>query len=117
MERWELLSSARKKYREKIGESARTLRGRHSAPPGRCPCLLAFLLDEGDTHQRLHPLQSVRFQLLSPCLQLFHCGSRHHPTRREDQGDEAPIGEGPGLDSSPLYLLQVFCGLLDDVER
>jgi hypothetical protein len=51
MERWELLSSARKKYREKIGESARTLRGRHSAPPGRCPCLLAFLLDEGDTHQ------------------------------------------------------------------
>jgi len=110
-------SQALEKSIEKKLGSARTLRGRHSAPPGRCPCLLAFLLDEGDTHQRLHPLQSVRFQLLSPCLQLFHCGSRHHPTRREDQGDEAPIGEGPGLDSSPLYLLQVFCGLLDDVER
>jgi len=45
MERRELFSRARKKYREKIGESARTLRRRHSAPPGRCPCLLAFLLE------------------------------------------------------------------------
>jgi len=31
MERWESLSRARKTYREKIGESARTLRSRHSA--------------------------------------------------------------------------------------
>ncbi len=125
MERWEWLSSASKKYRGNIGESARTLGSRHSAPPGRCPAHVSWPsclktpcpgLEQGDTHHHRHPLESIRFQLLSSCLQRFPCRFRHHPTCREDQGDEASIGERPGLDSSPLYLLEV-CGLLDDVER
>ncbi len=73
-------------------------------------------LEQGDTHQRLHLLESVRFQLLSMSLALSLSlqTSSHLP---EDQGDEASIGERPGPDSSPLYLLEVFCGLLDDMER
>jgi len=67
MERRELFSRARKKYREKIGESARTLRRRLSSSRAlpMSPGLPARSLDEGDTHQRLDPLESVRFHVSS----------------------------------------------------
>ena len=39
------------------------------------------------------------------------------PPAEKTQGDEASIGERPGVDSSPLNLLEVFCGLPDDVKR
>jgi hypothetical protein len=66
------------------------------------------------------PLSSSRALPMSPGLpasKFLALALRHHPTCREDQGDEASIGERPGLDSSPLYLLEVFCGLPDDVKR
>jgi len=107
MERWEWLSRVATQLLQGVA---------HVSWPSclKTPCPR---LEQGDTHHRLHPLECVRFQLLSPCSQLFPCRFRHHPTCREDQGDEASIGERPGVDSSPLNLLEVFCGLPDDVKR
>ncbi len=115
MEIWEWLSSARKIYTQKSPlSSSRALPMSPGVPASK---LLVLALSKA-TLTIVFILWKVFASSFSPpCLQLLPCSFRHHPTCREDQGDEASIGERPGLDSSPLYLLQVFCGLQDDMER
>ena len=111
MEIWEWLSSARKNYTQKSPlSSCRALPMSPGLPVSK---LLVLALSKAIL-TIVFILWKVFASSFSP---LLPCSFRHHPTCREDQGDEASIGERPGLDSSPLYLLQVFCGLQDDMER
>jgi len=60
-------------------------------------------------HSEVSPLSSSRALPMSPGLpasKFLALALRHHPTCREDQGDEASIGERPGLGKVNLVMAQ-----------